>query len=103
MLLLTPTQSATLSSWNFLHDYATHRKDLVDVARIVYKTIEKTLGRAPTQAQCEGALKASLLGTNPFSGILASKHHASPVLHGPFAEAMARYLLDKDWDDIIKP
>jgi hypothetical protein len=103
MPLLTAAQRSALAAWSFLKDHQARRADLVDVARIVYKTLEAAGGAAPTAAECEGPLKVALLGVGVFTRMLRSKHHAQPALYDPFAEGMARLLLDDDWADIIRP
>lgn len=103
MALLTPQDQQTLSSWSFLTDYQNHRVELVDVARNVYRTVSVIYGTSPRQVDCEDALAASLLGTSLFTAILTRKRHAPPSLHSAFARAMARYLLDNDWNDIVRP
>lgn len=103
MPLSTSTDHQTLSSWSFIVDYGNHRYQLVDVARIVHRTVSALLGASPTEADCEDSLARSLMATRVFASILARKHHARPVLHLVFAKAMARYILDNDWSDIIRP
>ncbi len=103
MVLLTAAQRNTLGSWSFLTDRKNHRAELVDVARIVYKTLAGAGGKAPTSAECETPLKTALLAVGVFAKILQSKQYAQPALHDPFAEAMARLLLDDEWADIILP
>lgn len=103
MALTTAQDQQTLSSWNLSTDYQNHRKELIEVARIVYRTISSILNGQPQPIDCEDALTDALLGTTIFAGILARKRHAAPSLHLPFARAMARHLLDTDWSDIIKP
>lgn len=103
MALLTSQDQQTLSSWSFLADYQNHRVDLVDVARSVYRTVSVIYNASPQPVDCEDALTASLLRISLFAGILRKKRHASPSLHSVFARAMARYLLDNDWNDIVHP
>lgn len=102
MALLTNQDHQTLSSWNFLTDYRNNRADLLDIARSVFRTVKLIYNSTPLVVDCEDALTASLLGTSLFTDILKRKRHAGPHLYPAFASAMARYLLDNDWSDIIQ-
>lgn len=103
MPLSTNRDLQTLSNWTFLVDYGNNRAQLVEVARIVQRTVAKLLSASPSAADCEDSLASSLLTTRVFAKILANKPHARPVLYLVFAKAMARHILDNDWSDIVRP
>lgn len=96
-------QLSTLQSWSFVSEYTSRRAELVDVGRIVYKTLEGALKRAPTPTECLSHLAFCLLGTKVFAAILQRKQHLPPTLYNTVAVALASYLLDTDWADVAKP
>lgn len=103
MPLSTSKDLQTLSDWSFLIDYWNYHTQLMEVAKIVHRTVTKLLGGVPSAVDCEDSLASSLLATRVFAKMLASKPHARPVLYLVFAKAMARHILDNDWPGIIRP
>jgi hypothetical protein len=101
MAILGASHLQVLLYWRLLDAYKNWRGDLVEVAKIAYRVLAKTTGQSPDRSDCVDAVTVALLGSKRFKGILASHRHLRVSVHVPLAEAMARYLLDQDWTEII--
>lgn len=94
------TDEAILESWSILKDYGFNREELLISARAVYRTLFFFLGEVSQQGM-EPFLMDALLVTSVFRTICVSKRHANPALYPVFAGALARYILQHEWDHII--
>jgi hypothetical protein len=95
------TDEAILESWSILKDYGYNRGELLAAARAVYRTLFFFEGEISPQGM-EPFLIDALLVTSVFRIICVSKRHANPALYPVFAGALARYILQHEWDDIIR-
>jgi hypothetical protein len=90
-----------LKSWSLLKDYANNKEALIAVGKAVYQTLRIHGGEPPpTPADLERAFVVSLSVTSVFKEICERKRHALPELHLVFAEGLARYILDNEWQAI---
>jgi hypothetical protein len=77
---------------------------LLAVGKAIYRTITVHGGGSPPGAiDLEQPLTAELRVDNVFKAICASKGHANTSLHAVFALAMARYILDFEWQAVTNP
>jgi len=103
MSLTTPQDEGILKSWSLEKDYANNKDSLLDVGRIVYQALYAFGGEPPpTPEDLEGPLIAALRVNNVFKAICISKGHARPALYPVFARAIARHMLDYEWQVITK-
>jgi hypothetical protein len=93
------TEVAILESWSILNDYGYNRGELLAAARAVYRTAQYV--GEPTTQEMEPLLIEALLVSGVFKTICASKRHANPALYPVFARALARHMLQSEWDVII--
>jgi hypothetical protein len=105
MGLTTAQDLATLSSWSLLRSYQRNKAALLAVGKAVYQTLNfYNPGPPPPSAiDMEQPLTAALRVNNVFKAICTSKGHANPSLHAVFALALARYMLDFEWQAITSP
>jgi hypothetical protein len=104
MGLTTAQDLATLRSWSLLRNYQRNKVPLLAVGKAIYQAITIHGGGAPPGAiDLERPLTAALRVDNVFKAICASKGHANPSLHPVFALAMARYILDFEWQAVTSP
>lgn len=103
MALTTPTDLITLSSRNFLVDYAANRLDFVAAGKIVYQNLLTHGGIAPAPADVENPLGVFIQGLAVFNVICAAKQYLNPAFYPTFAFALARYIIDNEWNDITAP
>ena len=104
MALTTAADLLTLSSRSFLTDYTTNKNLFIAVGKIVYQTLLTFGGNpGPTPVDMEQPLEVALRSTSVFKTVCAAKLHANPVFYPIFARALARYMMDNDWGDIITP
>lgn len=104
MPLTTSVDIAILKSWNLHRDYLNNKQTFIDVGRIVYQTLTKHSVAAPHGPhEMEDPLLYALIAYSPFKILCHSKRHASPTFHIAFARALARYMLDNEWSNIIAP
>jgi hypothetical protein len=104
MGLTTAQDLATLSSWSLLRSYRRNRIALLAVGKAIYQALVTHGGGSPPNAiDMEQPLAAALRVDNVFKAICASKGHANTSLHAVFALAMARYILDFEWQDVTGP
>jgi hypothetical protein len=103
--LVTAQDLNILGYWSFIKDHVKNRKALLEVGRAVHATLKMYTphGSAPTPNTVEQYLTGALHTSRVFREICFSKAHASQGLHFSFASAMARYMLDYDWNDIASP
>ena len=104
MGLTTAQDLATLSSWSLLRSYQRNKAALLAVGKAVYQVLSIHGGGPPPSAvEMEQPLTAALRVNNVFKAICTSKGHANPSLHVVFALALARYMLDFEWQAITSP
>jgi hypothetical protein len=102
MGLTTAQDLAVLESWSLARNYTNNKAPLLAVGKAVYQALYIYGGElAPHAADLEEPLTAALRVNDTFKTICASKGHANPALHAVFAQAMARYILDFEWQAII--
>ena len=89
---------AILESWSIVRDYARNRDQLLTLGRAVYRTLQFFGEIAPRDV--EPFLIDALLRAGVFKAVCASKRHANPALYPAFAAALARYMLQYEWDNI---
>jgi hypothetical protein len=92
------TDVAILESWSILKDYGSNKEKLLEVAKPVYRTLQYF--GAPTPQEMEPFLIEALLAADVFKAICASKRHANPALYPVFAQALARHILQDEWNTI---
>ena len=103
MSLCTPAEERSLRSWNILRDYLSLKDELIAFARTVYLVAKQFINpNPPLPQECEGGIIAALLSSPGFIKLLKSKRIIKEEDWSYFARAMAHYLLDKHWDEIIK-
>jgi hypothetical protein len=90
---------AVLESWSILSNYRSNREELLTTAKAVYRTAQCV--SEPMSQDMEPLLTEALLVSGVFKTICASKRHANPALYPAFARALARYMLQQEWDTII--
>jgi hypothetical protein len=74
---------------------------LLAVSKAIYRTITvHGEGSLPGGIDLEQPLTVALRVDNVFKAICASKGHANTSLHAVFALAMARYILDFEWQAV---
>jgi hypothetical protein len=104
MGLTTAQDLAILSSWTLLRSYQRNKASLLAVGKSTYRALRiHSGGPPPSPINIEQPLEAALRVSNVFKAICASKAHANPSLHPVFALAMARYILDYEWQAVISP
>ena len=104
MALTTALDLATLGSWNLLTDYGTNKAVFIAVGKAIYQAITTYNQGSPIGlVDLERPLAAALRVNNIFKTICASKWHANPSLHAVFALALARYIIDYEWQNITSP
>jgi hypothetical protein len=104
MGLTTAQDLAILHSWSLLRSYRRNKVPLIAVGKAVYQAITIHGGGAPPSAiGLEQPFTAALRVDNVFKAICASKSHANPSLHAVFALALARYILDFEWQTVTSP
>ena len=103
MALTTALDWNRLNDRSFLTDYTAYKTELVDVGKLLYQALSPHGGSAPTAVDMEGPLAAALENATIFRKICAAKLHAHPMHYPAFAESLARYMLDNDWNDISSP
>jgi hypothetical protein len=104
MGLTTAQDLATLSSWSLLRSYRRNKVALIAVGKAIYQAIMIHGGGSPPSIiHLEQPLTAALRVDNVFKAICASKGHANLSLHAVFALAMARYILDFEWQAVTSP
>jgi hypothetical protein len=104
MGLLTAQNYGTLQSWSLLRSYRRNKVPLLAVGKATYQILRTHGGGSPPSAiDMEQPLTAALRVNNVFKAICASKGHANPSLHVVFALAMARYILDFEWQAVTTP
>jgi hypothetical protein len=102
--LTTALDLATLSSLNWLIDYANNKTAFNAVGKVVYQVLMSHSGSAPTGPHMlEQPLMVALQVNNTFKAVCASKAHINPIMYPTFALALARYILDNEWTDITSP
>jgi hypothetical protein len=99
MDLLRDTDRRFLTRWQLIADYLKYRKELLDVSKLAYRAVQ-LLQVKPEKQDCLDALIEELLLSKHFEIILTSRQHVRYGMYRVFADAMARHLLDNDWDDI---
>lgn len=106
MPLTTAMDLAILSSWNWVRDYARTRNKtaFIQVGKIVYQTLTPHGGSPPSGPNAvEQPLSTALRVANIFKILCQAKPHANPTFYPIFAESLTRYILDNEWNEIIKP
>ena len=104
MGLTTAQDLAILSSWNLLRSYQRNKASLLAVGKATYQILRTHGGGPPPSAiEMEQPLTAALRVNNVFQAICTSKGHANPSLHTIFALALARYILDFEWQAVTSP
>jgi hypothetical protein len=104
MGLTTAQDLATLNSWSLLRSYRRNKVALLAVGKATYQILRTHGGGSPPSViDMEQPLTAALRVDNVFKAICASKGHANPSLHAVFALAMARYILDFEWQAVTSP
>jgi hypothetical protein len=104
MGLTTALDLATLGSWNLLTDFVGNKSTFIAVGQVVYQALRTYSPNIPIgPMDLERPLAAALQATVVFKTICASKRHASPALYGFFASALARYIIDCEWQTVMRP
>lgn len=104
MGLTTAQDVYNLDTWSWLQDYRRNKKAFIDVARIVYHVLTKHSGIPPNgPAELEQPLGRALMTCDIYKTLWVSKWHAIPALYPVFANLLARYILDDEWPNVIKP
>jgi hypothetical protein len=104
MGLTTAMDLATLKSWNLLTDFAANKQTFVAVGKIVYQALRAYSPMTSiSPMDLERPLGVTLQASTVFKTICAAKRHASPSLYGVFASALARYLIDYEWQTVTRP
>jgi hypothetical protein len=104
MGLTTAHDLAILSSWSLLRSYQRNKASLLAVGKATYQALSIHGGGPPSNAiNVERPFAAALRVSNVFKAICASKAHANPSLHPVFALALARHILDYEWQAITSP
>jgi hypothetical protein len=102
MGLTTAQDLAVLEDWGLIRDYNRNKDVLLAVGRGLYHGLRYYGSEPPpSPGDLEQVFILALEATTVFKIICASKGHANPTLHVVFARAMARHILDTDWQSII--
>src|SRR6266566_5718914 len=99
---LTQAEIAQLDGWSFINSYKKYHQDLLDLAKVVYVILSITLNnQPPTQDQfCQlygDALRSSNLYVEKIAG---KKLYLPSSLYHIFADLLAKYVVEQDWDNI---
>ena len=100
MGLSTPQERLNLASQSLITDYQRQKSHLVAIAKVVYNAVEGSLQYPSTAADLENALALALYRSSLYGAILQKKPHINPILYQGYASALARILLDDDWNMI---
>ena len=101
MGLATAQDLAVLQSWSLGRSYHRNKVALLAVGQTVYQALRAFGGEPPPSANdLEEPFAAALRVNSAFKAICAGKGHANPGLHAVFARALARYILDFEWQAI---
>lgn len=102
---LTQTERNELDAWSFTRSYRKHRRDLLDLAKALYRTLSNASNnQGPTQGEFCKAYGDSLKLTNLYVQKIATKKVYLPLsLHDHFADLLAKYAVDQDWPFISNP
>ena len=103
MALTTAVDLNTLRTRSFLTDYVANQAAFVEVGKIVYQALSDYEGSAPEAVYMKDSLAVALQCTTLFKTLCAAKLHANPIFYPTFAVALARYMLDNDWGNVISP
>ena len=106
MPLTTAVDLANLHSWSWIRDYTRRRNKtaFIQVGKIVYQTLVSHGGSPPTGPNVvEQPLTTALRVSNVFKILCSTKAHANPALYPTFASLLAKYILDNEWHEIIRP
>ncbi len=98
--VFTPKHRQVFNHWNLESGYKRYRGDLIAVARIACNAVKHSYQSNPDKEDCVEAVTSGLLACEPFGAIMQGWPHLRMGMHGVLAEAMARYLLDHNWDDL---
>jgi hypothetical protein len=104
MGLTTALDLATLGSWNLLTDFTGNQQTFIAVGKLVYQALRAYSPHVSlSPADLERPLAAALQVNTVFKTVCAAKRHASPSLYGVFATALARYIIDCEWQTVMRP
>ena len=93
--------AALLESWGLLRDYRRNRAKFLELAQIVYRTVEEASGREPSPEECELVLSVALEASAFWKHLLMTRSHLRPALYRVMTAAMARHILSTEWDEIV--
>lgn len=101
--MLTVEERQTLAEWGLLEEYIDHKDELIEVARIAYWAVHGANIQPSRDEAFARALAVSLLASRVFSGMIKrTSFGVKREVQEVFAEMMAKYLIDKEWDGIIR-
>jgi len=100
---LTPTEMAELNGWSFTKSYRDKKnhRDLLDLAKPLYTVLCRYVSAPPTQDEFCKAYADSLKLTDLYVKRIAGNKFYLPLsLYDYFAELLAKYAVDQDWNTI---
>jgi hypothetical protein len=104
MSLLTAFDHQLLQSWNFYLDYPAYQPLFLQFARVTYKSMANHGMYPPQPAQLERMFRSSLLASQAFANYMnAKKSHMLSGIWPAFALAVVRFVIDNEWQNIIRP
>jgi hypothetical protein len=104
MGLTTALDLATFGSWNLVTDFTGNKATFIAVGQAVYQALRvfsQNVSISPMDL--ERPLAAALQTNMVFKTVCAAKRHAWAALYGSFASALARYLIDCEWQAVTRP
>jgi hypothetical protein len=106
MALTTTADLGLLTIWGWLRAYHRNRSEFIEIAKIVFRTMNAMSGNPPQlPIDVEPMLADALLCTTLFKKlcVVRRRSFADSRLYPDFALALSRYILDNDWAAIIQP
>ena len=101
---LSRREMEELNSWGLVKDYRKYRPVLVNLAKDIYIAAGQVFADQPTQDQVYQLYRSTLPEANAFKDIvtrvLNRKQYMPPSLYQHFANLLAKYVLEKDWEEI---
>ncbi len=102
----TSIDEQNLKSRGLLRAYRHHRQDFIEISRIAYQALVQLVTPPPDVVGMEVPLAAALGASKLFRRVIARYDPYvafGAVTFVELSQALARYMLSKDWNDIKSP